>query len=387
MNRNAALAHTTPAPTSRAPMQSGVVIANELRDWADASESESTRSCALPERPVVLEPGCRFAGRYELVRQIGSGGMSSVWEAVETLGNGQVSIVAIKIVNDAVQQDPVEMKRFEHEARLAQSLAGPGMPRIRDYGVWRQKAFMVMDLLVGEDLQALLDRRAFLSPWECLSFMRPLARALDSVHACGVVHRDIKCRNVFFAREGQDRSVKLLDFGLAKHAVLSPTLTRTGFVLGSPAFMSPEQARSSAVDHRSDLWSLAVLLYRALSGAQPFTGSFAVVLRRITAEQHRSITSHRPELPVALDAFFDKALAKSPSKRFQSAIAMVEAFEKILLESDLCAIASQQTAKQDRVEDLTVVMKATPEGAPVRPPMLPRGAHLRLVPRIGSYTR
>src|SRR5688500_379619 len=93
------------APTARTPMDSGVVIANEFRDWTDASELQATQSRALPQRKVDLGPGCRFAGRYELVREIGAGGMSSVWEALETMANGAVRFVAIKIVNEAVQKD------------------------------------------------------------------------------------------------------------------------------------------------------------------------------------------------------------------------------------------------------------------------------------------
>ncbi|HTN88848.1 MAG TPA: serine/threonine-protein kinase, partial [Sorangium sp.] len=237
-------------------------------------EQEIGRGRHLPWGKLPLVDGTTLNGRYTLGRLLGKGGMGAVYEAVDVALQRRV---AVKDIAPELAHGRSALGRFEREAKAASAVQTEHIVRVLDAGVDRETGspFLVMELLRGEDLAELLDRLGPLPPGLALRIVAQACVGLQKAHAAGVLHRDIKPANLFLARreEGGGIVVKLLDFGVAKiRPVHDPRrdttgLTRSGHVLGTPRYMSPEQARGiKDVDHRTDLWSLGVVLYRALAG-------------------------------------------------------------------------------------------------------------------------
>jgi eukaryotic-like serine/threonine-protein kinase len=269
---------------------------------------------------MKLHPGVLIAGSYSLERPLAVGGMGSVWVAWDPSIEGRV---AIKFL-DAVHADTeLGRARFEREATLLSGIKNPHVVSTREFRVEADIPFIVMELLDGEDLGSRLRRVSRISVMEASSLLTQLARGLGAAHDAGIIHRDLKPANVFLAKTEAGDLVKLLDFGLAKSRTATEVgeSTKTGELLGSPHFMSPEQIRSpTAIDHRSDLWSVAVILFRALTGELPFKGEqVGPVLARILTDPIPVATVVAPDLAPALDAFFARGLARDPAMRFQSA--------------------------------------------------------------------
>jgi serine/threonine-protein kinase len=222
--------------------------------------------------PVPYAPGAVIAQKYELIRMLGEGGMGAVWVARNVALDAHVGL---KLIRAEVSRNvPGIQGRLLQEARAAASLGHPAIIRVFDFGTTeRGDPFIAMELLHGENLAELLQRRSKVSAVRAVQTLLPIFDALASAHGSGIVHRDLKPDNIFIAREAGGRlQPKVLDFGIAKleHSV-SPHLTREGTVLGSPAYMSPEQARGNTdVDARSDIWSISVVLYQLMTGVLPF---------------------------------------------------------------------------------------------------------------------
>jgi hypothetical protein len=257
--------------------------------------------------------------------------MGSVWVADHaSLG----TMVCVKLMSEHALADARAVARFNDEAQAAARIRSPHVVQVFDHGVTDGIPYIVMELLEGEDLRTRLARKARLGPAETLCIARQMATALDKAHAAGVVHRDIKPANVFLLEVGGQTFVKLLDFGLAKLALdplrASPSeaaaRTESAAVFGTPHYMSPEQAESAgAVTKSADLWSLAVVVYRCLTGALPFDAPTLFGLcARIHDATFEPATSLRPELPEAADAWFARALARDEGARFASATDMAQ---------------------------------------------------------------
>lgn len=276
-----------------------------------------------PQRGIVV------GGRYRLDRPLARGGMGTIWAATHLELDSQV---AIKFLDDMRTTDVESQLRFRREARATARLRSPNIVQIHDFGVEEQRRFIVMELLQGEDLGARLRRTPRLPFSTVRSIVCQVAKALDRVHAAGIVHRDIKPGNIFLTRSDDgDDVVKLVDFGLVHFQAQDQTqtpVTISGVVLGTPHFMAPEQARDCAkVDHRSDLWSLAAVAYRALTGEPVVAGTNVVeVLMHIARRSIRPPSVVAPDLSDSIDRFFEKALALSPDERFQSASELARAF-------------------------------------------------------------
>jgi eukaryotic-like serine/threonine-protein kinase len=332
----------------RIPMDSRVRVRNVLPEWE--IDNHASEAWEPPRHLAPLRPGTIVGTKFELVRQIGKGGMGSVWEALQTEAPNSCRVVALKILSDEAMGDASAIARFEREAVVASKLSGPHFPQIHDWGFHRGMAFMAMELFEGEDLFTRLERLQVLTVWETLATLRPLGRALDAVHRAGVVHRDVKPRNIFFAKEGAAHRVVLLDFGVAKPNTDAIRITRTGILVGSPHYMSPEQVTSTLVDARSDLWSLAAVAFRCLTGQRPFDGRFEKALRDIlTGAAPRASTF--VDVPSGLDDFFARAFQKAPADRFQSAAELVHAFESALLADDRL---SRFSVTDESSEELTL---------------------------------
>jgi serine/threonine-protein kinase len=257
--------------------------------------------------------------------------MGSVWIADHaSLG----TTVCVKFMSEHALADARTVARFNDEAQAAARIRSPHVVQVFDHGVTDGMPYIVMELLEGEDLRTRLARKARLDPAETLTIARQMATAVDKAHAAGVIHRDIKPANVFLLEVGGQTFVKLLDFGIAKLAIdplrappdEGAARTENAAVFGTPHYMSPEQAESAgAVTKGADLWSLAVVVYRCLTGALPFDAPTLFGLcTRIHDATFEPATTLRPELPGAVDAWFARALARDEAARFPSAADMLQ---------------------------------------------------------------
>jgi len=273
----------------------------------------------------MLRGGDVIGGRYRLVTPLASGGMGTVWRAEHTELHAEV---ALKLMLPESASTPSGEARFRREAQAAARLRSPHVVRVHDFGIFDGQPYLAMELLQGEDLDARLAKSGTLPLDACAKILDGVADALDLAHQHGIVHRDLKPANIFLADEGGAEIVKVLDFGVAKvDGGLEAGSTTGSGVLGSPPYMSPEQVWNDPVTFRSDLWSMAVVLFEMLVGENPFfAGALAKVFERIVRDDLPRPSNHRSDLPPSLDAFFARALERDPSKRFASAGEMAKAF-------------------------------------------------------------
>src|SRR5262245_47171014 len=245
------------------------------KEYLDHYESCSVDGSALIASRAGTDPllGGTFAGRYQLVEKIGQGGMGAVYKAIHTRMN-RTCAIKLLAADQAEGQNPVE--RFNREAQMASRINNPHAVVIYDFGETDDEVlYLVMEYVEGESLGRALIRERTFTPARACSIARQIAEALSAAHALGIVHRDLKPDNVMLSnRQGESDYVRVLDFGIAK-AVSHDSgedLTQTGFVLGTPAYMSPEQLSGEKLDARSDVYSLALMVYQMLSGRLPFEG-------------------------------------------------------------------------------------------------------------------
>jgi eukaryotic-like serine/threonine-protein kinase len=298
--------------------------------------------------------GETLQGKYRLIALLGQGGMGAVYEAKNTETGDRV---AVKVISRELTSDAVR-SRFDREARVAGGIDTDHIARVLDAG--KDDAgtpFMVMELLEGEDLSQLLDRTGPLVPDVALRIVAQACVGLQKAHEAGVMHRDIKPANLYLAKKPGGRIVvKVVDFGIAKiqqaniEASQSTGLTRTGSMLGTPLYMSPEQARSlKTIDHRTDIWSLGIVLYRALAGRTPNQDAetFGDLIAAIVTEAPRSVQEFAPWVPSEIAAVVHTALSYEPEKRYQTPAAMLEAITRLLPKGDYSLDASMLVALDD----------------------------------------
>jgi serine/threonine protein kinase len=262
-----------------------------------------------------------LSGKYRLERELGRGGMGSVWLAQHLTLH---SSVAIKLIDPQIAQNPEALSRFLREAQAAASLRSPHVVQILDHGVDDGVPFIVMELLDGESLSARLERVRRLSPADTARIFTQVARAMTRAHEAGIVHRDLKPDNIFLVRNDEEEIAKVLDFGVAKsqsHGMGSvSSATRTGSVLGTPHYMSPEQAEGAkTVDGRSDIWSMGVIAWECLLGIRPFDAETLGGLLLAICARDIPVPSRCGVVPAGFDAWFARCCAREVAQRFSTA--------------------------------------------------------------------
>ena len=261
-----------------------------------------------------------LGGRYELGEAIGIGGMAEVFRGRDVrLGRD----VAVKVLRADLAREPAFQGRFRREAQAAAGLNAPCIVSVFDTGESDGVPYIVMEYVEGRTLRDVLQSEGRLLPQRALEVVADVCAALDVAHAAGIVHRDIKPGNVMLTPRGE---VKVMDFGIARAAAdSSTTATQTAAVMGTAAYLSPEQARGENVDHRSDIYSTGCMLYELVTGAPPFTGDSPVaVAYQHVREEPTPPSAYDETLPPAVDAVVLKAMAKRPAQRYQSADEMRE---------------------------------------------------------------
>ncbi|MHA2062345.1 MAG: serine/threonine protein kinase, partial [Candidatus Sifarchaeia archaeon] len=250
---------------------------------------------------------------YKIIEQLGAGGMGVVYKAEDTRLK---RTVALKFLPPEMTRDPEAKERFIREAQAASSLQHNNICTIHEIDETEDgQIFICMDYYEGESLKdKIKDKR--LKTKDAIDITIQIAQGLEKAHEKGIIHRDIKPSNIFITH---DDVVKIIDFGLAKLAGKT-ILTKAGSTMGTIDYMSPEQTRGDEIDHRTDIWSLGVVLYEMITGRVPFKGEYdQAVIYSIMNEEPELITSHHTSVPMELEGIVIKALSKSPDERYQHA--------------------------------------------------------------------
>ncbi|MBW1803065.1 MAG: protein kinase, partial [Deltaproteobacteria bacterium] len=309
-----------------------VIKAGPFRDLDDRiprlkeSDKSSTMGShgKLTESSILEDTSAEkitMIGRYEVLGELGKGSMGLVYKAMDPKINRLLAIKTIRF-SDEFDEDVIhEIKeRFFREAEIAGKLSHPSIVIIYDVGEFRDLTYMAMEFLEGEDLENFITRKNLLPFRKVLDIVAHVAEALEFAHKDGVIHRDIKPANIMLLKTG---GVKVTDFGIAK--AISSSRTKTGVILGTPNYMSPEQIMGQKIDHRSDIFSLGVLFYQLLTGDTPFHGdNLSNLLYQITQVKHPSIRTLNSKIPKICEQIIDKSLAKNPDQRFKNAADMAK---------------------------------------------------------------
>jgi serine/threonine-protein kinase len=371
----------TPSDSATAPPAS-----HQETVCAPPEDDDGERTENISNAPRPYATGDVISQKYELIRMLGEGGMGAVWVARNVALDAHVGL---KLIRAEVSRNvPGVQGRLLQEARAVASLDHPAIIRVFDFGTTeRGDPFIAMELLHGETLADLIHRRGKVSAVRAVQTLLPIFDALASAHATGIIHRDVKPDNIFVAREAGGRlQPKVLDFGIAKlESNVSPHLTREGTVLGSPAYMSPEQARGTAdVDARSDIWSLSIVLYQLMTGVLPF----------VAENDHALLWSivETPPVPITdlgvmepeLWSIVARGLEKTREARWQGMFEVGKALAEWLLargvEEDIChASLRGHWLEPKRKKDGDVLLSFFPSDPPeIAPAVLPPSVPITL---------
>ena len=302
-----------PLPKSQETLNDAATAA----DWSVAV----TPATGLPSADDDLKPGTVLAGRYEILQLLGRGGMGAVYKARDTELD---RTVALKLIRPELARNPEILRRFKQELILARQVTHKNVIRIFDLGQSDGIKFITMDFVEGRDVRNHLLEIGKFPPDQAARLMLQICRALEAAHSEGVIHRDLKPQNIMLDAKGR---VYVMDFGIARSAHL-PGMTQTGALIGTPEYMSPEQARGEKLTEHSDLFSLGVIFYEMLTGQSPYPGDapLATLWKRLQ-EKPKPPIDIDPTIPKALNDIVVKALEIEPEKRWASAHEMAQQLE------------------------------------------------------------
>jgi eukaryotic-like serine/threonine-protein kinase len=299
-------------------------------------------------------------GKYELRGTLGRGAMGIVYDGWDPLIDRRVAIKTVRLVDADDEETAEALARFKREAQAAGRLTHPNIVAVYDYGEVNDIAFIVMEFASGKSLKTVLDEQKRLPPRDAVRIMEQVLAGLAYSHGRGVVHRDIKPGNIIIVEGGQ---VKIADFGIAR--IESSSMTSVGTVMGTPAYMPPEQFLGEPVDARSDLYAAGVMAFQLLSGKRPYEGSMTTIMQKVLNAERPPPVSSSSDVPAAFDAVVARAMARIPADRFASADEFAAALRAALAQSESNPVAS--LLGDD--EDATVVVSAQrgPTPVPARP--------------------
>ena len=327
----------TDKPTSMADAAATLIKSRSGVDEATFIAKQTSLGHSLPGRAIgEVEVGAevkpaREVGRYQVLEKLGEGAMATVYKAFDPSINREL---VIKFLHANLCATEEYRQRFLREAKAAGMLSHPNIVTIFDVGEIESRPYIAMELLNGGPLDEMIPAGAELPLRDVLTLGIQIANALDYAHSKGIFHRDVKPANIIRLADG--KTVKLVDFGIA-HVAAGDSMdaTTAGTIMGTPHYMSPEQARGGTVDARSDLWAVGVMLYQLLTGKRPFNAdSIATLLLRITQEAPKPIGELRADIPASLRRVIARTLNKQPEKRYQSGRELSEALTRVLIEID-----------------------------------------------------
>ncbi len=299
--------------------------------WLKATENPLGRGggTRIGEATLSMETEIKPTfGRYTILKALGQGSMGTVYLGRDPKINREVAIKTLEYTEVQASELTEVKARLYREAEAAGKLSHPNIVAIYDAGEEHDMAYIAMELLNGEDLTRHCAKDNLLPATRIMKIISNVTDALDYAHSHGVVHRDIKPANIMLL---EDDRVKVTDFGIAR--VVDASMTRTGSIVGTPSYMSPEQVNGKGVDGRTDLFSLGIVFYELLAGSKPFKGdSITTIMYAISQNAHTPLSEAVPEIPAGVEAIVDKMLAKEPANRYHSAADVSKAIENCLAE-------------------------------------------------------
>src|SRR6266568_697180 len=304
------------------PLSDATISPSEYGQSTGWSKAATLRPSSEAAAKGQLEPGSMLGDRYEILQLLGQGGMGAVYKARDV---ELERTVALKLIRPDLASHPEVLRRFKQELILARDVTHRNVVRIYDLGQASGVRYITMEYVEGRDLRALLNEKGKLTPEEAVPIFLQIAAALEAAHHAGVVHRDLKPQNVMVDQDGR---VYVMDFGVAG-SLETPGMTQTGALMGTPEYMSPEQAKGMKVDARSDLFSMGIIFYEMLSGVSPFKAdtTMATMFKR-TRERAVPLAQAGSGVPVFLSDIVSKCLEIDPEQRYPSARAIIEDLEK-----------------------------------------------------------
>ena len=323
------------------------------------------------ESTLLPQPGDIVAGKYRIQRVIGSGGMSVVFGATHNLTHKRVAIKWLVAEPGVSSEDAA--KRFMREARLAGHFQHPNVVQIYDFGENDGSFYMVMEWLEGESLAARLEheREKQLSFAKVCEYMIPCMRAMQRAHSAGIIHRDLKPANIFLCSGTADKPehAKVLDFGISKlltpQAQLGSLVTKSGMVIGTPHYLSPEQLRARTIDARTDIYGFGVILYQTLSGQLPFPAdNFGDLAVQIAMGEPKPLRSLAPNVPDGAQELVARAMAREPADRFQDMAELISALEELARRASLPPQLRKQLELSQRPHAATAAVPSHPAPPP-----------------------
>ncbi|MBA3855279.1 MAG: hypothetical protein C0507_00070 [Cyanobacteria bacterium PR.3.49] len=349
---------------------------------SDDDETVETNTSANSDPELIR--GKVLEGKYEILSHLGSGAMGAVYKARHAVLNKEV---AVKVLIAAALDDPVKKKRFMREAKAQGGLTHRNIAAVHDVGLTeKEQPFFVMDLLVGESLEEHLEKNKSLEFHEFVAIFEQVARALHHAHTKGIIHRDIKPSNIMLldTKDTEDGEIHALvvDFGIAVHSQEELTkLTKIGYIVGTPHYMSPEQIEAKTLDARSDIYSLGCVMYEALSGNVPFLGMNAAATMALhLAQKPEHITSFttKSPLPAALAELIMRCIEKDPAMRFSSAKEIAVQLSNLKLADLSAGKEKEQKEKTQETNFVAVAGKEHTSKNPAHAPA-PVGDNIELV--------